>query len=558
MLTPITLIRKQHRCCLLILLGLAPVTMSAQDSLLLRDYTVVKESDAWLTTPNAAALTRYQLKNIAEADLSLGYAGGRLTDFSGGDAATDVTAQVASYYRLNERTVFFGAISYDNWSGTGMTGSAFLPFTVTATAVPQSATLRPFDIVEDSLTNAGRKHRDTYNLTGAFSYSVTNGLAIGLRLDYTAANYAKYKDLRHKNKLMDLTASAGIYAPLLPWLSVGANYTYHRQTESVKFSINGKSDKVYQSLIDYGTFLGQVEQFGNEGYTDKSREMPLFEDGHGGSFQLELRPLNGWTLFGSMTLGHATGYYGRQSPYTVTYTDHKRDFLETHVRLTHAPLMCMTRHHLDLRYRYEELQNKVNTYRAVLTDKEAASYEYYDPTETGDKRLRIITADYTLYLGQRATDELPRWAFTAGYHWQQRTQKSYLFPYYRLQQLKTHEVVASCTRNFLLPNGVFSLTVNGGFLKGSGEPYTDGTFATPAAKQSLPATMEAFLYQDYHLLTAAQYAIGLQAKYAFIFPGTPLKTYLRTSLQHRKANERLNDYCGRDRSSATIAVGCTF
>ena len=37
---------------------------SAQDSLLLRDYQFVRQSDPWLTHHNAAALTRLAVDNI--------------------------------------------------------------------------------------------------------------------------------------------------------------------------------------------------------------------------------------------------------------------------------------------------------------------------------------------------------------------------------------------------------------------------------------------------------------------------------------------------------------
>lgn len=112
-------------------------------------------------------------------------------------------------------------------------------------------------------------------------------LSLGARVDYTAANYAKYKDLRHKNKLMDLSATAGLTVPVASWLTVGADYRYHRSNESVTFGVYGKNDKVYKSLISYAAFMGRVEQFGNSGYTDKSREMPLFDEGHGAGVQTQ-------------------------------------------------------------------------------------------------------------------------------------------------------------------------------------------------------------------------------------------------------------------------------
>ena len=207
-------------------------SVGAQDSLLLRDYRYIQQSSPWLTQRNAAALTLYDNKNMAEAEMSFSYGNGKLTDISGAPSVTNLQAAIESYYRINPRTVVFGAISYDNFSGNDMTASVFMQDRL------------PFDIIEDSLTNAGRKHRDTYHLTGGCGYTIANGFAVGFKADYTAANYAKYKDLRHKNKLMDLKLTTGILAPITTWLNIGADYTYLRRTESLKFDTYGTNEKV--------------------------------------------------------------------------------------------------------------------------------------------------------------------------------------------------------------------------------------------------------------------------------------------------------------------------
>ena len=510
----------------------------------------MQQASPWLTQRNTAALTQYQSKNIALAEVAFQYVGGRLTTFGGATEAWQIGAAVESYYRLSERTVAYGAISYDNRTGREMTGSVFMSQRL------------PFDIVEDSLTNAGRKHQDTYHLTGGFGVDVWKGYSLGARLDYTSANYAKYKDLRHKNKFMNLSLTVGAFAPVLPWLKAGADYTYHRQTESVSYNTYGKNEKIYKSLIDYGAFMGIVEQYGNEGYTDKSSEMPLFEDSHSGALQVELLPLAGtaslWrslSLYGSVALTHGTGYYGRRSPYTIAYTNHQRDILTVNARLSLAT--PTTRHCLDLSYADEKVKNKQENFRAVNNNIAGANYyEYYDATETADKRWYNLNADYTLYLGVRG--EQPTWTVAAGYHWQKRNLAAYLYPFYRRQILTTREATASVARSFISEQGIWTLTLDGSYRKGTGEPFIDGTFTTPAANQSAPATMEAFLYQDYHLLTSPQFSLGMEVRYAFRFPGTRLLTHVRAAFRHRKANTLVNDYCGKDYTTGTIAVGCRF
>ena len=339
-------------------------SIAAQDSLLLRDYSYIQQSSPWLTQRNAAALTLCDNENIAEAELSLSHGSGKLTGISGSPSLTNLQANIESYYRINPRTVVFGAISYDNQSGSDMTGSVFMQDRL------------PFDIVEDSLTNKGRKHRDTYHLTGGCGYDIYKGFSIGMKVDYTSANYAKYKDLRHKNKLMDLKLTVGVFAPFTIQSSkfnVGADYTYLRRTESVKFDTYGQNEKVYKSLIDFGGMMGIVEQYGNDGFTDKTNEMPLFEDGHSVGLQFSIQHAP-FSIFNALTYSHSTGYYGRKSPYTITYTNHDRDLLTEHVRLSYLPSSGTSRFYLDLRYQSEKLQNSMNTYRGLTNTNGATHY----------------------------------------------------------------------------------------------------------------------------------------------------------------------------------------
>ena len=538
-----TIPNRRPRSLLFIIFSFLFSSVAAQDSLLLRDYHFVQQADPWLTAPNAAALTRFATRNIVEASASLTKGRGGHVNYYDSSNTLQGNVSIESYYRLSPRAVAYGAISYDNWSGEDMTGSAFI-----------QPTRKPFDIVEDSLTNAGDKHRDTYHLSGGIGYDIANGIAVGARLDYTSANYAKYKDLRHKNKLMDLVFTLGAYAPLAEWVAVGADYAYHRNTESLDFGTYGKSEKIYKSLISYGAMMGRVEQFGNEGYTDKSREMPLFEDSHGGSFQLELRPLQPLSIYGDFGFSHGTGYYGRRSPYTITLTNHKRDIVESRVRVIYQT--GTSRFHLDASYADEKLKNNAETWRELTNASGSNYYEYYDAVETADKRWKDADMAFTTHLDIR--NELPTWSFSAAYRWREQNISAYLYPFYRHQLLSSSEVALSATRNLVCSKGVWTFCVHGSFLKGTGDPFNDGSFVTPSAKQEQPATMDAFLWREYQYLTAPQYSIGGSVQYAFLLPGTRVKTYARFSGSHRKANATYQYSTGCDRTYLSLAIGCSF
>ena len=178
---------------LLLALPLASANVEASQQHVFRDFNYVKQSQPWLTSTNAAALTRYQKANISLAEVRGSMAKGDLVDYSQSSNVLQAGAMVESFFRINTHTVVYGRMDYDNFSGKNMLGSVFI-----------NPERKPFDLSEDSLTNPGNKHRDTYNLVGAVGIDLWRGLAVGAKVDYTAANYAKYKDLRHRNSLMRL------------------------------------------------------------------------------------------------------------------------------------------------------------------------------------------------------------------------------------------------------------------------------------------------------------------------------------------------------------------
>ena len=307
-------------------------------------------------------------------------------NYSESPKTTEAGASVESFCRLSARTVVYGRMSYDNFTGRDMAGSAFV--------CPDR---RPFDIVEDSVTNLGRKHRDTYNLVGAVGVDLWRGLSVGGRVAYTSANYAKYKDLRHKNLFMNLDVAAGLTLPLGRSVTLGANYFYRRNTESLEFSTYGKGDKVYKSLVAYAVFTGRVEQFGGDGFTDSNTSMPLLDEHHGMAAQLELRPSGAFAWYHEASMAWREGYYGRRSPYTIQYTRHDSKLYTYRTRLSYRRPSAV--HHLDLSFEAENLQNKLNTYRELTNDAGSHYYEYYDPVKAANKVWVSGSVAYTGYLG---------------------------------------------------------------------------------------------------------------------------------------------------------------
>lgn len=513
------------------------------DSLLRRNSDFVTDADPWIPNLNAASLTRYKADNLSWASLQADYGYGGFVNYNESPRSLHIGASAESLFRLSSRTVVYGRMSYDNDGLHDMTGSVFI-----------QPDRYPFNIVEDSLSNPGKIHQDTYHLTGAVGVDVWQGLSLGARLDFTAANAAKYKDLRHQNKLMDIDASAALYWPLTRWLSAGASYHYLRHSESVSFSTYSGNDITYKSLIDYGGMTGIVEQFGNDGLTGSSFEKPLFYDGHGYGLQAELRPMRGLSWTNSWSMAYLEGYYGKDTPYNIVYMRHHTHRYLWTTRLQYAEGRNL--HHLDASIENEKLQNLQNQYRLTVNEHGAKYYEYFQPLKTADKVWVNTHIGYTGYYGLRGETAL--WQLKAGARIAHRKLTSYNYPYYRRQHWTSTEGYADISRNLFLPAGILTLDAGFSYLKGKGAPCEDGTFITPSDKQPRPDEMTAFLHREYAALMSPQYSLRAALQYAFLFPATRLKSYLRFQYTWRHCNAADNSLAGSMHWQTALIMGIYF
>ena len=160
---------------------------------------------------------------------------------------------------------------------------------------------------------------------------------------------------------MDLETTAAIYIPIARSFQLGGNFYYRRNTESLVFSTYGKTDKTYKSLIDYGAFIGEVEEFGVERFTDHNRELPLFDEYFGGGAQVQWNIMPQLRWYNDVNVAHRTGYYGRKSPSTTQLSHHHSRVVEMASRLSFSH--GNTAHELDFSLRTENLVNMEEHFR---------------------------------------------------------------------------------------------------------------------------------------------------------------------------------------------------
>ncbi len=477
---------------------------------------------AFLYSNNASYLNRLNINTISAAIISVSLADNGFRNYYNADKSIDAGAMVESFYRFNDKVSAYGRISYNNFYGKQMAGSAFIE--------PDFA---PFDIVEQADTNLGVKNLETYKILGGVGAQISGGLSVGAKVDYTAANYAKRKDLRHKNSLMDLKLTAGLSYDF-GILTVGADYLYRRRNEGLKFSTYGTADRTYNSIISYGAFWGLREEFGAEGFTDKSREMPLFDQFNGADIQLLVKITDNLHIFNNFTYQSRDGRYGRKGQYTIEYEQHEGDMsgvdgtvFYTTQRFTHCINYSLSTTSLDA---YK------NVYTLENLDGGLTNYIYHDRLKMSQKQSKKLNVGYNGLFFSNLKDARQVWDFGVDATFSRRTLMGVRYPYWRRQDLKIKQLAISLGEKNILPDAKeLSVKISTFFQKGSGHPYIENYYVKPDLSQQPPSESQVFLYQEYEFLCKPHFAMSLNVKLAKKMFSDKVKSFLSADYTFTKA-----------------------
>jgi hypothetical protein len=485
---------------------IAAHTVAAQDSVMVHypALSYVQQTEAWLGSRNAAGLLFAPAGKISMAEAFAGKGGGGFVNYYQSDDSYEWGAVAESYYRLNDRVVLYGKVRYTNFTGQNMTGSAFI-----------NPGYNAFDLSEMADSTRGTKNMETFLLTGGVATHLGHGISLGGKVDYRTANYAKYRDLRHTNKLLDLTASAGLNYQLPTnddsWsLIAGGCYLYRRSVEGLSFNMYGVTDKQYYTLINFGSFYGNSELWstsGSKSYTIDSK--PMFNEFNGGALQLNLRLQNGWNVFAEGIYLNRTGYYGKKSPNTYVFTNHNGT--ETTVNGVLAYNHADARHSLSLQAGKEHLEN----YELIShedTQGSRSNIIYTGKNLMLNRNITTFHAEYTGSFGVK--DFCPAWQFKAGGDYFSRNQHVSVYPYYRLQNIRNYNAYASASRNIRNGKNQYGITLGVLYGAGGGTPKDDKTYAPPSSQQKPPKSLDNLLYQEYDYLTASRLSVHTALEYA--------------------------------------------
>lgn len=525
---------------------LAPERLAAQDSAsalkLTDNYLFIKDSNPWLSARNPAGLIHLDTLRISTASVSAEAVSGSFRDYNDASKIFSIGARAESFYQLNKSLVFFGIVEYQNSSLKGSEGSAFI-----------NTFHLPFDLVEAE-PHPGKAQQNRYHLVGAIAGDVSRTLALGAKIDYTAADFSKHKDLRHQNYLMDLRFNAGAHLHFGEKLEAGLDLIYRRSTESVRFDLYGTADRTYWTLISYAAFMGRKEAFGEFGYTEKGRQIPLFNDYKGAGAQLAWSPADGLKIFGDVSYLKRDGYYGEKSATTVQFDTYSGNLLEVNFRADYSRGDNL--HTLEANFASEALDNFSTNFREVENqDNSARYYEYYSPVKRAHKVWTNLSGTYTFQSG--FVGQTPSWIVQAGFNYERSAQTGYEYPFFRKQTLTVQSFKASAVRNLIGKSTVWGIRGDISYSKGSGKPYEDGFYAQPSSGQSSPANMEEYLLQNHEFLTSPQWGVVLGLRATFLAKALGLRPYVDLQYSMRRASD-LTWIQGNSRNCINLTIGTAF
>ena len=181
-------------------------------------------------------------------------------------------------------TSYQGAFSFEQVDGKEMFTSMFL-----------EPGYFPVDVVEFT---PGDKTRQTYRLEGGFAYEMDNEFFVfGGKASYSAANYAKRKDIRHTTYGMSLRVEPTVTVKMYENAGMSVAYVFRKRTESIDAEqVGSATDQSYYAFLDKGMRYGTYQVWDGDGlHLDEAGVgvFPVREYANGFAYVVDLPELSG-------------------------------------------------------------------------------------------------------------------------------------------------------------------------------------------------------------------------------------------------------------------------
>lgn len=410
-----------------------------------------------------------------------------------------------------------GAFSFDNTSGSQMCGSMFI-----------HPGFYPVDVLEFT---PGRKDLQTYAFMGGIAADVAPRWRVGGRIDFSAANYAKRKDLRHMNYRLDMEVAPSV---MYHWgdAAVGLSYIFAKNSESVKAEEIGMTTASYYAFLDKGLMYGAYEVWSGSGIHLKESGVdgfPVSEYTHGIAVQVQVGG-----FYGDAEYRRSAGRAGEREMIWFGFDRHKVSSL-----LGYRTGSGDRLHYLRLRLEWEYVGNRENVLGQETFNGVTTTYVY------GSNRIfesvgLTANPEYE-FTGQRVE------VVAGAYFSSLRRVAAQMFPYVASQHMFRGGAYASGTWHV----GRFDIGAGAAFAAGS---FGDGMLeaATDMEPGPSPYRLQDYYDRQNEYLTAPRVTARCRLRYNFL-----KGAYAEAEAGYTRGF-RLRYIGGPDRWYGTVKMGYTF
>ncbi|PID89312.1 MAG: hypothetical protein CSB01_02645, partial [Bacteroidia bacterium] len=321
---------------------------------------------------------------------------------------------------------------------------------------------------------------------------------VGTKIDYKTISFVKLKDMRNINTILDLTASVGTSYRFNTNHTLAFGYNYNRYIENMRINEYGNLEKDYYALINKGSFMGLLHLYGDDGILDTGNNRPWVDIVHHIGIQYHVNINSTVSAFFELNYKTGKGHYGNDSDNAVVYMRHEKNGYDLNAQLQIKKEN--TTHVFSVNGNREEITNKEQLYQQVSTPKGDYIMEYYGSRELSHRTKTAGAIGYTLLWGASAKNA--PWQLNAEYKFSATNRKTSLFPYFRKQNIKCHNINAEIGRAFRYKNNNLWLKYTAGFTTGSGGNPIDGMYVDSSGSTVSPDYLNDYLHREREYLTA--------------------------------------------------------
>lgn len=446
--------------------------LAAADAAAQMRFEGFERRNPWNTGVHAAGI-RQDTLNRSYAEAYFTKENGGLVDPSSSDDSWNAGATTRSI-RHFEKVSFAGGFSYDYFDGRNMCGSMLT-----------EPGAWPVDILEFT---PGRKVRETYAFTGSLAARLGRRWTGGLRADFAARNYAKRKDLRHKNTRLDFEFAPGaMYHD--GGFAVGAAYLVGINTERVEAEEVGARAGSYEAFFDRGLRYGSLALWESNDLhltTSGVSGFPLREYIQGASVALQFGP-----LYADVAYRHRDGETGERG---IRWHDFAGDEVKARAVLSLRSREWRHVVRASFDWRSDDNRETVLTYETVngvSTPHEHGSVPVFGRKQAdAGLEYEVVAAGTELRVG--------------GTYSQQERESTLMYPFVEGQRLHVARIWADWLQRF----GRWEVNLGADFRKGGFSEYEE-RYETGMTPGEYPARLTEWYDCENEYLTASR--VGLTA-----------------------------------------------